>query len=133
MREHEAHLAQNGVVILKFFLNVSRAEQRRRFISRLKSPQKYWKFSARDVAEAEHWPAYMAAYEEALNQTSRPWAPWYSIPADNKPYMRYQVATIVADALESLGLQYPPTDAARNAELKRLRAELVAVDRAGKR
>jgi PPK2 family polyphosphate:nucleotide phosphotransferase len=124
IRSYESHLAHNGVVILKFFLNVSRDEQRQRFLSRLRTPRKYWKFSPRDVAEAEYWPDYMAAYEAALNETSRPWAPWYAIPADNKPFMRLQVATIVADAMEGLDLSYPPPDPTREAELKRLRAKL---------
>ena len=126
IREHEAHLARNGTIILKFFLNVSRDEQRARFLARLRNPRKHWKFSERDVAEAEHWPDYMRAYEDALNATSRPWAPWYAIPADNKPYMRYTVATIVADTIESLGLEYPQTSEARRAELRRMRAELEA-------
>jgi len=130
IRAHEAHLARNGVVILKFFLNVSRSEQRRRFLARLRNPRKHWKFSARDVAEAERWNDYMAAYEEALRETSRPWAPWYSIPADDKPYMRYRVATIVADAIESLGLDYPQPSPERSEELKRVRAELAAKARA---
>jgi len=132
IRAHELHLARNGVVILKFFLNVSRGEQRRRFLDRLRTPRKHWKFSAADVAEAERWPDYMAAYEEALNETSRPWAPWYAIPADDKPYMRRQVATIVADALESLGLDYPAPDPERSREIRRLRAELTAAARAAK-
>lgn len=126
IRAHELHLARNGVLILKFFLNVSRAEQRQRFLSRLRTPRKHWKFSASDVAEAEHWPEYMSAYQDALNETSRPWAPWFSIPADDKPYMRLQVATIVADAMEGLGLEYPRVSPDRRAEIRRLRAELTA-------
>jgi PPK2 family polyphosphate:nucleotide phosphotransferase len=124
IRSHEAHLARNGVVVLKFFLNVSPAEQRRRLLARLKSPRKHWKFSARDVAEAKLWPDYMAAYEAALNETSRPWAPWYAIPADDKPFMRWQVARIVADSLQGLKLSYPPAGPERRAELKRMRLEL---------
>jgi PPK2 family polyphosphate:nucleotide phosphotransferase len=131
IREHESHLARNGVVVLKFFLHVSREEQRRRFLSRLRTPRKHWKFSARDVAEAEHWREYMAAYEAALNETSRPWAPWYAIPADHKPFMRWQVASIVAEALTSLGLGYPPPDASRKKELMRLRRQLAARIRRG--
>jgi polyphosphate kinase 2 (PPK2 family) len=134
IRAHEAHLARNGVLILKFFLHVSLAEQRRRFLARLRTPRKHWKFSSRDVAEAEHWSAYMAAYEDALNQTSRPWAPWYAIPADDKPFMRRQVATIVADAIESLGLEYPQTGPDRQAEIRKLRRELTraAADEPGR-
>lgn len=130
IREHEAHLARNGVMILKFFLNVSRSEQRRRFLSRLRTPRKHWKFSAADVAEAAHWDRYMEAYTGALNATSRSWAPWYAIPADDKRYMRLTVATIVADAIEGLGLSYPEQGPERRAEIRRLRAELVKAERA---
>ncbi len=108
IREHEAHLARNGMVILKFWLNVSREEQRRRFLSRLEEPEKHWKFSVRDVEERQHWDTYMNAYEQCLNATSRPWAPWYAIPADDKPYMRLKVAEIVLKTLQSLPLSYPP-------------------------
>ena len=111
IREHEEHLARNGTVIIKFWLNVSRDEQRRRFLARLDEPAKNWKFEPRDVIERQHWDDYMHAYEEALNATSRPWAPWYAIPADNKPYMRARVAEIIVHALESIGLRYPePSD-----------------------
>ena len=111
IREHEEHLARNGTVIIKFWLNVSRDEQRRRFLARLDEPSKNWKFEPRDVIERQHWDDYMHAYEEALNATSRPWAPWYAIPADNKPYMRARVAEIIVHALESIGLRYPePSD-----------------------
>jgi PPK2 family polyphosphate:nucleotide phosphotransferase len=107
IRHHEAHLARNSTVILKFFLNVSRDEQRRRFLSRLDVPHKHWKFSANDVRERGHWSDYMQAYEDALRATSRPHAPWYAIPADDKPFMRMTVAGIIADRLESLDLRYP--------------------------
>jgi PPK2 family polyphosphate:nucleotide phosphotransferase len=107
IRDHEKHLARNGTVILKFWLNVSRDEQRKRFLSRLDEPQKNWKFSAGDVAEASRWNDYMNAYESALNATSRPWAPWYAIPADDKPYARLQVAETIVASLKSLDLQYP--------------------------
>jgi len=107
IREHEEHLARNGTVILKFWLNVSRDEQRRRFLARLDNPDKNWKFEPRDVIERQHWDDYMHAYEEALNATSRPWAPWYAIPADSKGYMQARVAEIITQALESIGLRYP--------------------------
>ena len=107
IRDHEKHLARNGTVILKFWLNVSPEEQKRRFFSRLNEPEKNWKFSASDVAERQHWSAYMQAYEDLLRETSRPWAPWYAIPADNKKYMRVAVAQTVVDTLESLSLAYP--------------------------
>ena len=107
IRAHEEHLAQNGIVVLKFWLNVSKDEQKVRFLSRIDDPEKHWKFSSDDVHERSYWDRYMAAYEQALNATSRPWAPWYAIPADSKSYMRYQVAKIMADNLKSLGLEYP--------------------------
>jgi PPK2 family polyphosphate:nucleotide phosphotransferase len=107
IREYERHLARNGTVIVKFFLNVSREEQRQRFLDRLDEPDKNWKFSPGDVAERGHWDAYMDAYESALAATSRPWAPWYAIPADDKPYMRMVAADIVVRALDRMGLTYP--------------------------
>lgn len=107
IRDHELHLARNGTVVLKFWLNVSKEEQRRRFLSRLKSPEKNWKFSMGDVRERGHWERYMEAYEAALNATSRPWAPWYAVPADHKPTMRAAVARIIVRALKGLDLHYP--------------------------
>jgi PPK2 family polyphosphate:nucleotide phosphotransferase len=124
IREQEEHLARNGTVILKFWLNVSKDEQKRRFLSRLDEPSKNWKFEPGDVVERRHWDSYMQAYEDALNATSRPWAPWYSIPADDKPYMQARVAEIIIDALQSIGLKYPePTDEDR-AEFSEARKEL---------
>jgi len=110
IRNHESHLTANGTVILKFWLNVSREEQRKRFLSRLEEPDKNWKFSIGDVEERRFWNQYMMAYEEALNETSRPWAPWYAIPADHKPYMRMVVAETVVRALKQLNLEYPQPD-----------------------
>ena len=124
IREHEQHLARNGTVILKFWLNVSREEQRQRFLSRLDEPEKNWKFSAGDVKERGHWDAYMHAYEEALKATSRPWAPWYAIPADSKAYMRATVADIVVRTLRGLGLAYPTVDDEVRATFDAMRAAL---------
>jgi PPK2 family polyphosphate:nucleotide phosphotransferase len=107
IRQFEQHLALNGTVILKFWLNVSKDEQRRRFLSRLNEAHKNWKFSFQDVAERQYWKNYMKAYRDTLSATSKPWAPWYAIPADNKPYMRWQVARIVRQTLESMAPQYP--------------------------
>ena len=122
--EQEEHLARNGTVILKFWLNVSKDEQKRRFLSRLDEPSKNWKFEPGDVVERRYWDNYMHAYEDALNATSRPWAPWFSIPADDKPYMQARVAEIIIDALQSIGLRYPePTDEDR-AEFAEARKEL---------
>lgn len=107
IRNHEKHLADNGTLILKFWLNVSKEEQRQRFLSRLQEPEKHWKFSAADVEERAHWNTYMQAYQEALQATSKPWAPWYAIPADNKAFMQLTVAQLVVASLQRLDLQYP--------------------------
>ncbi len=107
IRDQEKHLARNGTVILKFWLNLSKAEQKRRFLDRLDTPEKQWKFNPGDIRERQFWDDYMAAFEAALNATSRPWAPWYAIPADHKPYMRATIAELIVAALESLGLEYP--------------------------
>jgi PPK2 family polyphosphate:nucleotide phosphotransferase len=107
IREHELHLARNGTVVLKFWLNVSRKEQRRRFLERIDEPDKNWKFSMSDVKEREHWDAYMEAYEAALNETSRAWAPWFAVPADSKSYMRMVVAETIVETLEAMSLSYP--------------------------
>lgn len=107
----ERYLANNGVVILKFFLNLSRAEQKRRFLERIDTPEKNWKFSGSDVAERSHWNDYMAAYADVFSRTSTPWAPWYVIPADNKWFTRLAVADIIVRRLKKLDLHYPqPTD-----------------------
>ena len=128
IRDHERHLARNGTTILKFWLNVSRDEQARRFLSRIDEPEKHWKFSAGDLVERRCWPAYMNAFEEALRATSRPCAPWYAIPADHKPTMRVEVAKIVSAALAALNPTYPTLDSQERAELpgyaSELRAEL---------
>jgi len=124
IREHEKHLAQNGTVILKFWLNVSKREQKKRFLERLNEPEKHWKFSSSDVRERGYWPQYMKAYESALAATSRSWAPWYAIPADNKSYMRICVAEILACTLKSLNLKYPTLDAAERARFGEMRAIL---------
>ncbi|MBX2826205.1 MAG: polyphosphate kinase 2 family protein [Gammaproteobacteria bacterium] len=112
IREHELHLARNGTVILKFWLNVSQAEQKRRFLARLNDPEKYWKFSKSDLSERQLWPEYMDCYQTLLNETSRDSAPWYAIPADDKPYMRWRVAKTIADTLDALPLAYPEKSAA---------------------
>ena len=124
IRDLERHMAVNGTLILKFFLNVSRDEQRRRFLSRLDVPEKNWKFSASDVREREYWNDYMRAYEDAINATACKHAPWYAIPADNKPYMRYTVARIIVDALESLDIAYPKPTTEHLEELKVMRTAL---------
>ncbi len=112
IRQHEKHLAESGTVIMKFWLNVSPDTQRERFLSRLEEPEKHWKFSLKDVEERAHWDAYMHAYRETLAETSRPWAPWYAIPADNKPFMRWQVAKLIRKTLERMDPNYPEVDEA---------------------
>ena len=124
IREHEAHLARNGTVILKFWLNVSPEEQRRRFLSRLDERRKYWKFSEKDVAERKFWDDYMRAYEFALDATSRADAPWYAIPADDKPFARLAVARVIVNCLEGLDLRYPDFNDDERARLGRLRGLL---------
>jgi PPK2 family polyphosphate:nucleotide phosphotransferase len=125
IKEHEHHLARNGTIVLKFWLNVSRDEQRQRFIDRIDEPESNWKFAMSDVKERGFWDDYMKAYESALNATSASHAPWYSIPADNKPYMRLQVATIIVDALKSLKLSYPELDDAARGRLAEAREALL--------
>ena len=126
IRQQEEHLARNGTVVLKFWLNVSRDEQKRRFLARLDDPDRIWKFSAKDVAERRSWHQYMMAYEEALNATSRPWAPWYAIPADDKAYMQARVADIICGALKSIGLRYPEPSEKDRAEYASARDELLS-------
>jgi len=126
IRDHERHLARNGTVILKFWLNVSRGEQKRRFLDRIDEPEKNWKFSAGDVDEREHWTDYMVAYEEALNATSRSWAPWYAIPADDKDFMRLAVSDILCRTLSGLSLAYPSVGEEDRRDLIEARERLIA-------
>ena len=120
----EHHLARNGTAIVKFFLNVSRKEQRKRFLDRLDEPDKHWKFSASDVAEREHWDSYMAAYEEAIAATSTDHAPWYVIPADRKWVSRAAVAAVLAGTIRRLGLEWPTVDAAKKQQIEAARLRL---------
>jgi len=124
IRAFETHLARNGTLVLKFFLNVSRDEQRKRFLDRIDEPGKRWKFSMGDVAERKLWPQYMAAYEEAIRETSTPEAPWYVIPADKKWFTRLAVAGALVDALERLKLEYPKVEGAALEDLEKARAAL---------
>ena len=125
INDFEQHLARNGTVILKFFLNVSRDEQRRRFLARIDEPESNWKFDAGDLRERALWPQYMKAFEDALRATSKPWAPWYAIPADDKPYMRQEVAGIVHKTLDRLKLAFPTVSEEERAEMQALREALV--------
>jgi PPK2 family polyphosphate:nucleotide phosphotransferase len=124
IRDMERHLARSGTAILKFFLNVSRDEQKKRFLDRIEEQKANWKFSAKDVAERAHWDGYMQAYEDALGETSRPWAPWFAVPADSKGFMRTCVAEIVAETLESLPLRFPVVPREEKKRMAELRAKL---------
>ena len=126
IRAFERHIARSGTAVLKFWLNVSRDEQKQRFLDRIDEPESRWKFNTGDLAERAHWKAYMSAYEDALNETSRPWAPWYAIPADDKPFMRKTVADIVVRTVEAMKPKYPVVSKKNEAEMLALRAQLEA-------
>jgi PPK2 family polyphosphate:nucleotide phosphotransferase len=121
---HEGYLARNGTAIRKFFLHVSRDEQKKRFLRRLDEPDKHWKFALSDVQERAHWDAYMHAYEDMVRNTTTTHAPWYVVPADNKWFTRLVVAAAVIDALEDLELEYPKVDSAKRRELATAREAL---------
>jgi PPK2 family polyphosphate:nucleotide phosphotransferase len=120
----ERYLSRNGVVIRKFFLNLSKKEQEKRFLARLDDPNKNWKFSASDLQEREYWDDYMEAYEEMIRHTASKHAPWYVVPADNKWFTRVVVAGAIVEALESLNLSYPKLGAAAKKQLQVAKAEL---------
>ena len=120
----EKYLSRQGVRIIKFFLHVSKDEQRARFLKRLEEPDKNWKFSPADVKEREHFDAYMKAYEETIRHTATPWAPWHVIPADRKWLMRLLVSAAIIDAIESIDPRFPEVDPEVRAEFARLKAEL---------
>ncbi len=122
----ERYLTRNGIAILKFFLHLSRKEQKRRFMERLDRPEKNWKFSTADVGEREHWDNYQDAYEDMIQNTASPNAPWYVVPADNKWFTRLVVAAAIVDALKGLKLAYPKLDGEHKAELAAARKELIA-------
>jgi PPK2 family polyphosphate:nucleotide phosphotransferase len=122
----EQHLTRNGTTILKFFLNVSKDEQRDRFLDRLDHPEKNWKFSSSDIVERGYWDDYMSAFEEAINATSTAWAPWYVIPADRKWAMRAVVSDIITTTITSLDLEYPELPESEVAKLGEAKAALLA-------
>jgi PPK2 family polyphosphate:nucleotide phosphotransferase len=124
IRAYERYLSANGVVVRKFFLYVSRQEQKRRFLERIDEPEKNWKLSSADVRERGYWNDYMEAYEDAIRETATPECPWYVVPADNKWFTRIVVAAAIIQALDSLGLKYPRLGKAQLAELKQMRALL---------
>jgi PPK2 family polyphosphate:nucleotide phosphotransferase len=122
----ERHLARNGTIVLKFFLHVSKAEQKKRFLERIDNPEKNWKFSHADVAERAHWDEYIRAYEDAIAATSTKWAPWYIVPADQKWVTRTVVGDVITSALMNLGLQYPTVSDEQRQQLAEARAKLEA-------
>jgi PPK2 family polyphosphate:nucleotide phosphotransferase len=125
----ERYLARNGYLILKFFLNVSRGEQKKRFLERLDRPEKNWKFSSSDARERGYWAKYMAAYQDLIRHTASEYAPWYVVPADNKWFTRLVVAAAIVDAMERLDLHFPKVDAAVKKELAAARTLLLSEKR----
>ncbi|MBK8869695.1 MAG: polyphosphate kinase 2 family protein [Elusimicrobia bacterium] len=126
IRKMERYLSRNGVLIRKFFLHVSKKEQKKRFLERLETPEKHWKFSLGDAKERGHWDDYMSAYEDMIRNTATDHAPWYVIPADNKWYTRLIVAAAVIDGLASLDLHFPKVGPEKRAELDTARRALLA-------
>jgi PPK2 family polyphosphate:nucleotide phosphotransferase len=126
IRHFEEYLNRNGTLVVKFFLNVSKEEQKQRFIERIDNPDKNWKFSAADVREREYWDDYMKAYEEMISNTSTEKSPWYVIPADNKPFARIVVASAIISAMDSLELEYPVVSEEQIADLQKLKIGLLA-------
>jgi PPK2 family polyphosphate:nucleotide phosphotransferase len=122
----ERHLARNGTVTLKFFLHLSKDEQRKRLLQRLDDPDKNWKFSPNDIHERSYWSEYQTCYEEAINATSTEWAPWYVIPADRKWFARTAIANIIVAKLEALGLEYPTLTGDAAVQLTHFRQQLEA-------
>jgi PPK2 family polyphosphate:nucleotide phosphotransferase len=120
----EQHMARSGTVIRKFFLHLSRQEQKKRFLKRLEEPEKNWKFSVGDVRERKCWDDYQQAYEDMIRNTATKHAPWYIVPADNKWFTRLVISTVIVDTLESLDLQYPKLDAQKKKELEAARKQL---------
>ena len=121
----ERYLARNGTVILKFFLNLSKEEQRERFLERLDEPAKNWKFSMGDIAERALWPRYQAVYQDIVRHTSTPLAPWYVVPADHKWFARVVIGSVIVSALEKLDLKFPRADKASLQEFKQVRKALL--------
>jgi PPK2 family polyphosphate:nucleotide phosphotransferase len=126
MRNFERYLARNGVIVRKFFLHVSKKEQKQRFLDRIEDPQKNWKFSSNDANERDYWDDYMTAYEEMIQETATKYAPWYVVPANNKWFTRVVVAGAVIDALASLDLAYPEVDQSKLKELAAAKKKLLS-------
>ena len=123
---YERYLARQGVLVRKFFLHVSRDEQRKRFLERLDKPEKHWKFSPADVGERAHFAAYMSAYEDMIRHTATDVAPWYVVPADRKWFTRLVVSAAIIEAIQSLDPRFPEVDETVRAEFKKLKAGLEA-------
>ncbi len=121
-------MVRNGTVILKFFLNVSKAEQQRRLLQRIDASEKHWKFSAADLEERSYWDDYMGAYQDMLRATSTEWAPWHVIPADHKHVARASIAAILSGTIRSLGLKLPTPTPADERRLRLARRRLIAAD-----
>jgi PPK2 family polyphosphate:nucleotide phosphotransferase len=129
IRNFEHYLTRNGIMVRKFFLHLSKGEQKKRFLARLDDPNKNWKFSANDAKERGYWDDYMKAYEDTIRNTATDYAPWYVVPADNKWFTRVVVASAVIDCLSSLNLAYPKVDKAKQKELEAAKHALIANDR----
>jgi PPK2 family polyphosphate:nucleotide phosphotransferase len=126
IRNYEQNLVENGMVILKFFLHLSKDEQKKRLIDRIDDPAKNWKFSTADVKERGYWDAYQIAYEDAINNTSTEAAPWHIVPADNKWYTRLAIAELISQKMHSLKLEFPTVSEAQKAELQKAKAQLLS-------
>jgi PPK2 family polyphosphate:nucleotide phosphotransferase len=125
IRDLESHLHRNGTRIVKFFLHLSKEEQRKRFLDRIEQPDKNWKFSLADIEERKHWKHYMSAYEACLSETSTKQAPWYVVPADDKENARLIISQVVVDTFKSLKMSYPEADAKHTQELQSIRQQLM--------
>ena len=126
IRNFENYLNRNGTIVIKFFLNVSKEEQKKRFIERVDDPEKNWKFSPTDAHEREYWDDYMNAYQELIKHTSTEKSPWYVVPADNKSYARIVIASAIINALDQMDLEYPKVSEAKLVELNAVKAKLLA-------
>jgi polyphosphate kinase 2 (PPK2 family) len=125
IRDYERYLIENGYIVLKFFLHISKEEQRIRLLERIDDPSKNWKFEAGDIKERGFWEDYQQAYSEAISNTARPDAPWYVVPSDKKWFARLAISEIIVNKLESLDLHYPAVSDAQKALLEKCRLELM--------
>jgi polyphosphate kinase 2 (PPK2 family) len=126
IKNFEHYLNNNGIVVVKIFLNVSRKEQKRRFLERIEKPEKNWKFSNSDLGERKFWKQYMECYEDLIRKTSTEKSPWYVVPADNKRFSRIVVASAILNALDSMKLAYPQVSESKRAELQTIKQQLIA-------